>query len=240
MTTHRTATEPHGLPLPNESESYRAARDELLAAELELKRQTEVVARRRRELPPGGPVPEDYVFTEWDPVAGHPRQVPLSQLFAPGTDTLAIYSFMFKPGPSGPLEVPCPICTSIIDGIDGAAQHISQRTSFAVAAKVPIERFSAHARARGWRHARLLSSVGSTYNRDYQAEQSDAEQFAMLTTFRRSDGVTRHFWSSEEWQVPPDPGQHPRHVDFMWPLWAVLDRTAHGRGADWMPKLAYE
>jgi len=77
---------------------------------------------------------------------------------------------MFKPGPSSPLEVPCPICTSIIDGIDGAAPHIAQRTSFAVSAKVPIEQFSAHARTRGWRRARLLSSAGTTYNRDYYAE----------------------------------------------------------------------
>jgi len=32
---------------------------------------------------------------------------------------------------------------------------------------------------------------------------------------------------------------HPRHVDFMWPLWAVLDRTPEGRGTDWAPELDY-
>jgi predicted dithiol-disulfide oxidoreductase (DUF899 family) len=46
----------------------------------------------------------------------------------------------------------------------------------------------------------------------------------MLTTFVRSNGVIRHFWSSEEWHVPADPGQNPRHVDFMWPLWGVLNQ----------------
>ncbi len=239
MNRTNPAPAPHGRPLPGESPSYRTARDALLQAELELRRQTEALAVQRRELPPGGAVPEDYVFQEWDPAAGRPRQVRLSELFDAGSDTLAIYSFMFKPGPDGPLEVPCPICTSIIDAIDGAAPHISQQTSFAVAAKVPVERFSAHGRARGWRHARLLSSASSSYNHDYHTEASDAQQFAMLTTFHRVDGVTRHFWSSEEWHVPPDRGQHPRHVDFMWPLWAVLDRTKHGRGSDWMPKLTY-
>jgi predicted dithiol-disulfide oxidoreductase (DUF899 family) len=175
----------------------------------------------------------------WDPAAGCPRAVRLSDLFEDGKDTLAIYSFMFKPGSSGPLAVPCQLCTSIIDGIDGTAPHTAQRTSFAVAAKAPIEQFSAHARARGWQRARLLSSAGTTYNRDYRAEGPDGAQFAMLTTFVRSGGTIRHFWSSEEWHVPPDPGQNPRHVDFMWPLWGVLDRTAAGRGTDWMPQLSH-
>lgn len=229
----------HERRLPGESDDYRQARDELLRAELELRRQTEAIAAKRRELSPGGQVPEDYVFQERDPAVGRPRRVHLSELFDAGKDTLAIYSFMFKPGATGPLEVPCPICTSIIDGIDGAAPHIAQRTSFAVSAKVPIELFSAHARTRGWQRSRLLSSAGTTYNRDYHAEAPDGAQFAMLTTFVRSQGVIRHFWSSEEWHVPAEPGQNPRHVDFMWPLWGVLDRTAHGRGTDWMPRLDY-
>jgi hypothetical protein len=33
----------------------------------------------------------------------------------------------------------------------------------------------------------------------------------------------------------PEPGQNPRHVDFAWPLWAVLDRTTEGRGTDCRP-----
>jgi predicted dithiol-disulfide oxidoreductase (DUF899 family) len=36
-----------------------------------------------------------------------------------------------------------------------------------------------------------------------------------------------------------EPGQDMRHVDFMWPLWSVLDRTPEGRGADWRPELDY-
>lgn len=48
-----------------------------------------------------------------------------------------------------------------------------------------------------------------------------------------------HFWSSELYLAPTDPDQDPRHVDFLWPLWAVLDRTPEGRDAHWGPKLAY-
>lgn len=47
---------------PGESPEYRQARNTLLAAEIALRRQTEAVAEMRRALPPGGEVPEDYVF----------------------------------------------------------------------------------------------------------------------------------------------------------------------------------
>jgi predicted dithiol-disulfide oxidoreductase (DUF899 family) len=228
------------MRFPGESVEYRRARDELLEAEAELRRQGEAVAAQRRELPLGGEVPTDYEFDEWDPATGTARTVRLSQLFAPGKDTLFIYSFMFNPGPSGrPLEVPCPRCSSMIDGFEGGIRHLDQRVNVAVATKAPIERFHAHAHARGWRYARLLSSAGSTYNLDYNAEGSDAQQRPMATVFTRRDGRVRHFWSSELLTAPGDSGQDARHVDFMWPLWAALDCTPDGRGADWMPQFEY-
>ena len=49
---------------PGESAAYRAARDRLLKQENELRRATEAVAAARRNLPPGGVVPEDYVFQQ--------------------------------------------------------------------------------------------------------------------------------------------------------------------------------
>src|SRR5438874_2292757 len=146
-----------------------------------------------------------------------------------------------KPGEEGlPLGVPCPICTSIIDGIDGAVRHLDQLVNVAVVAKAPVETLAAHARARGWRRVRLLSSAGTTFNRDYNAETEDEEQFAMATVFVRRDGRIHHFWSSELWYARPEAGQHPRHVDFMWPMWAILDRTPQGRGSGWMPQLEYD
>lgn len=226
---------------PGETSDYRKARDELLEAEMALRREAESVARQRRALPPGGQPPEDYRFEEWDAAACGTRAVRLSELFTDGTDSLVLYSFMFNPDGSGqPLRVACPLCTSMMDGLDGGLAHIAQRISFAVVAKAPIERFAAHARTRGWRNARLLSSAGTTYNRDYRAEASDAEQRPMATVFTRRDGMIRHFWSSELFLAPMEPGQAPRHVDFMWPLWAVLDLSPGGRGTDWYPRLAYD
>jgi predicted dithiol-disulfide oxidoreductase (DUF899 family) len=230
----------HEVGFPGESDQYRRARDELLKGEIDLRRQIELVAAQRRALPLGGVVPRDYAFEEWDAGANAARSVRLSELFAGGKDTLFLYSHMFIPGKAGlPLEEGCPLCTSIIDAIDGEVPHIAERINFAVVAKPPIERFRAHARSRGWRHARLLSSAHNTYNRDYQAEAPDGAQLPMATVFARRDGKIHHFWSSELFLVPTEPGQDPRHVDFMWPLWSVLDRTPEGRGTDWRPELDY-
>jgi predicted dithiol-disulfide oxidoreductase (DUF899 family) len=122
---------------PGESPEYRTARDRLLEAEAELRRQTEAVAELRRALPPGGVVPQDYLFDE------DGGEVRLSELFWPDHDTLVIYSFMYGPE----MEEACP--------------------------------------------------------------------------------------SARE------PGQDPRHVDFIWPIWNVLDVTPEGRGTDWSPRLEY-
>src|SRR5262245_4597482 len=75
---------------PGESPDYRAARDRLLEQEVELRRATEAVAAARRGLPPGGVVPRDYVFqTEG---ADGPTDIRLSELFAPGRDSLIVYN----------------------------------------------------------------------------------------------------------------------------------------------------
>ena len=50
------------LHFPNESASYRQARNALLEEEMELRRHIERVAQQRRALPKGGEVPENYVF----------------------------------------------------------------------------------------------------------------------------------------------------------------------------------
>jgi predicted dithiol-disulfide oxidoreductase (DUF899 family) len=230
----------HDVRFPDESDEYRRARNELLEAEIELRRRSEAVAAQRRGLPLGGEVPTDYVFEESVGDDDAPRTVRLSELFEDGKDTLFLYSFMFRPGESGlPLEVACPSCTSIIDAVDAEAPHIEQRLSLAVAAKVPIQQFREHARSRGWRNTRLLSSANSTYNHDYGAEAPDGSQLPIATVFVRRDGRIHHFWSSELFFAPTDPGQNPRHVDFIWPLWSVLDRTPEGRGSDWGPELRY-
>jgi predicted dithiol-disulfide oxidoreductase (DUF899 family) len=239
------------VTFPGESAEYRAARDLLLEEEIELRRAMEAVAARRRELPPGGEVPEDYVF-EGAGAGGGPTGVRLSELFAPGKDSLAIYSFMFprdpedrRPGPETgesaalpPAEGPCPSCVAFLDQLDGAAEHASQHLNLAVIAKAPLPRILAFAHERGWRRLRLLSSASNTYNRDYRAETAEGHQRPMLTVFRRESDAIRHFWSSELFYAPSDPGQDPRHVGTLEPVWNLLDLTPEGR-PDWDEQLSY-
>lgn len=52
----------HNKQFPNENDAYRKARNELLEAEINLRRQTETVAALRRRLPNGGKLKENYVF----------------------------------------------------------------------------------------------------------------------------------------------------------------------------------
>src|SRR5437763_14168635 len=138
------------IAFPGESAEYRVARERLLGLEIELRRTMEAVAAARRTLPPGGVIPEDYVF-QGSGVDGTRTEVRLSELFALGKDSLVIYSFMFprdpgdtRPGPLAgqtallPLaEGPCPSCVALLDQLDGAAEHAAPLVNFAVVAKAP-------------------------------------------------------------------------------------------------------
>jgi predicted dithiol-disulfide oxidoreductase (DUF899 family) len=226
------------VKFPGESAEYRAARDRLLEQETELRRAIEAVAAARRALPPGGVVAEDYVF-QGAGADGSPTDVRLSELFGPGLDTLVIYSFMFPRAPDE--DEPCPGCTQFLDSFDGVAEHAGQRVNVAVVAKAALPRILAHARDRGWRRLRLLSSAANAYNRDYLAESAEGshQQLPMLNVFRRDGDTIRHFWGSELLFAPADPGQDPRHSETIDPLWNLLDFTPEGRGEDWYPALSY-
>ena len=238
------------VAFPGESEQYPTARDRLLVREIELRRATEAVAAARRELPPGGAVPEDYVFQGAG--ADGATDVRLSDLFAPGKDSLVIYSFMFprdpgdrRPGPATgetallPLaEGPCPSCVAFLDQLEGAAEHATQQINLAIVAKAPLPRVLAFAEERGWRRLRLLSSAANSYNRDYLAETAAGDQRPMLNVFHRDGDLVRHFWGSELFYAPWDPGQDPRHVGTLEPVWNLFDLTPEGR-PDWDEQLRY-
>jgi predicted dithiol-disulfide oxidoreductase (DUF899 family) len=221
----------HDHRFPGESAQYRSARDALLEAEMDLRRQLEAVAAARRALPPGGAVPDGYTFVRVP--GGEP--VAFAGLFAPGRDTLVVYSYMYGPQAAAP----CPLCTSMLDSLDGAAPHLAQRASLAVVARAAPERLAAVARERGWQHLPLYSSGGCTYNRDYLAEDAAGNQWPMLNVFARTPESIRHTWGSEMLYARRADGQHSRHVDLVWPLWNVLDCTPEGRGGDWLPRLRY-
>ena len=225
----------HPVRFPNETADYRVARDELLRAEMDLRNRVEEVAAMRRRLPVGGAVREDYVFEEGGDGEAV-RRVRLSDLFVRPEASLLLYNFMYGPT----MAAACPMCTSFLDSLDGIAPHVMQRANLVVVAKSPIQRLRAHARERSWRHLRLLSSAGSTFNRDYFAENPDESQNPLLHVFARRGSTIHHFYTTELLFAPTEPGRHPRHIDPMWPLWNLFDMTPEGRGEGWYPKLSYE
>ena len=232
------AQKAHSERFPGESSRYRSARNRLLLAETALRKQVESVARMRRKLPLGGNVPEDYVFDDLpadSSNAGTGRQVKLSDLFRDQLDTLLLYSYMFGPR----AQQPCPMCTSFLDSLDGAAIHLTQRANLAVVAKSPIGRIEQFAQTRGWRRLRMLSSANNSYNRDYHGETLEGSQLPMLNVFVRRKSGIHHFYATELQFMPPEKGQNQRHIDMMWPLWNLLDLTPEGRGNDWFPSLTY-
>jgi predicted dithiol-disulfide oxidoreductase (DUF899 family) len=237
---------------PGESSEYRVARDRLLAREVELRREMEAVAAARRALPPGGVVPDDYVFQRADP-DGSTGTVRLSELFAPGRDSLIVYNMMFprdpaddRPGPTegstarlALAESPCPSCTSLIDQLDGAADHVAPRANLVIVAKAPADHLAAFAAERGWRRLHFVSSAHNSYNRDYHGENDDGSQMPMLNVFHRDGDVIRHVWGAELLYAATEPNQDPRHVGTIEPLWNLFDLIPEGRGIDWDEQLDY-
>jgi predicted dithiol-disulfide oxidoreductase (DUF899 family) len=183
------------LHFPGESVEYRGARNALLAEEMELRRRIERVASQRRALPAGGAIPEDYEFE------GDGGLVKLSELFAFGKDTLAIYSFMYGPE----RERPCPGCTHFLDALDGETEHILQRINLAVVAKSPLPRIIDFAKERGWHRLRLLSTAGNSNDSDY---------FGDSTGLAADIRVQQEFKAGEEWDMPPRRQNDPSLLGF--------------------------
>jgi predicted dithiol-disulfide oxidoreductase (DUF899 family) len=141
---------------PNASREYRDARDSLLKDEQQLVEKIKSVAERRRGLPRGGELKEDYVF-QWANDGKIGKSVKFSELFVT-KNTLLLYSWMFGPN----WDHPCPSCTSLRDGFDRAWYSVSQDASFAAIAKASADRINAWAKRRGWSQIALLSGSALT------------------------------------------------------------------------------
>ena len=200
---------------PNESREYRDARDQLLVEERELVDKVKAVAAKRRTLPVGGKLKEDYVF-EWAIDGQIGKSVKFSELFG-DKNTLLLYSFMY--GPSW--DNPCPSCTSLVDGFDRTWYQVNQDAAFVAIAKAPPAKINAWAKKRGWSQIPLLSGFNSTFQADYKCQkESDDMQLPVMHVFKKQDGNIYHFWATE---------LQGNHVDTVWPYWNLMDFTPEGR-----------
>jgi len=200
---------------PNESKAYRAARESLLKDEQELVDKVKSVAAKRRQLPPGGQLKEDYVF-QWANDGKLGKSVKFSELFG-DKNTLLLYSFMFGPN----WDNPCLSCTSLVDGFDRSWYQVSRDAAFVAMAKAPAERINAWAKQRGWSQMPLVSGFSSRFQTDYKCQgDSDDMQLPVMHVFKRQGGKIFHFWATE---LPSN------HVDTVWPYWNLMDFTPEGR-----------
>jgi predicted dithiol-disulfide oxidoreductase (DUF899 family) len=200
---------------PNETPDYRQAREALLKEEQELIAKSKAVAAKRRTLPRGGKLKEDYVF-QWASEGKLGQNVKFSELFG-AHDTLLLYSFMFGPN----WDKPCPSCTSLMDGFDRAWYSVDRNAAFAAIAKAPPQRIDEWARTRGWSQIPLLSGINSTFQADYKCQgENDDMQLPVMHVFRKQDGGIFHFWATETMS---------NHVDTVWAYWNLMDFTPEGR-----------
>jgi len=216
-----------------ESTAYRTARDELLAAELKLIDHVEEVAVLRRNLPPARQMTNDYIFREGpaDLSQNAPADMfntPLSALFG-DFDSLILIHLMYSPE----AEEPCPLCSMWTDSYDAVVPHVRQHAGFALVAKAPIERVRAYAAKRGWRQMRLLSSHGTSFNRDFRVETPEGSDYPGVSVFARAeDGRVDHLYTSEAIL------HRERGIDLLSPVWNLLDLLPSGRGT-WYPRNDY-
>jgi predicted dithiol-disulfide oxidoreductase (DUF899 family) len=200
---------------PNESKEYRRARDSLLKDEQELVDKVKAVAAKRRKLPLGGQLKEDYVF-QWANDGKVGKRVKFSELFG-DKDTLLLYSFMYGPN----WDNPCPSCTSLVDGFDRSAYQVTRNAAFVALAKAPAEKINAWAKKRGWSQIALLSGYESSFQADYKCQgDSDDMQWPVMHVFTKRDGKIFHSWATE---------LDSNHVDTVWPYWNLMDFTPEGR-----------
>ena len=221
--------------LPNESEEYLTKRDALRLAEIELMHQRERVADLRRHLPEGASV-QDYVFEEGpaDLDGGDTpiRTVRLSELFTGAGRSLVVYHFMYGKKQTSP----CPMCTLLIDGLNGVAHHLAQNVDVAIVAAADPPTLRKHGCTRGWDKLRLLSSGTSTFKYDLGSEDREGNQDSTVSVFTRDrDGTLRHFYSAHP-SMANDIKE--RGLDLLTPVYNILDLIPQGRG-DWYAELGY-
>jgi len=219
-----------------ESDNYLTKREELRQAEIESLNARERVAQLRRELPLG-PVLQDYEFNEGPSLLGNGdspiRKVRLSQLFTKPDRSLVVYQFMFGKKQTNP----CPMCTLVIDSLNGVAHHIAQNVDLVIVAAADPSSLRKHARRQGWDRLRLLSTAeGSTFKYDLGGEDGEGNQDSTLTVITRdAEGKLRHFYTGHP-RVAPEIKE--RGLDLLIPVYNVLDLTPQGRG-DWYASLNY-
>ncbi|MCG5075202.1 DUF899 domain-containing protein [Paraburkholderia tagetis] len=238
MATHTTGTR----------EQWLAARLDLLAAEKELTRRSDALARQRQALP-WVRVDKTYSFET------EQGQATLPDLFA-GRSQLLVYHFMFGPD----YAAGCPSCSALADGFAASVAHLANHdVTLMAVSRAPLAKLLAYRQRMGWTFA-WASSRGNDFNFDFnvsftveQQREGNVEynymrgshamdmepppepvaQFAAscgtdaatyardrpgMSAFVLEDGVVYHTYST-----------YARGLDGLWSMYQWLDRAPRGR-----------
>jgi predicted dithiol-disulfide oxidoreductase (DUF899 family) len=215
------------------SEEHLGARLQLLEAEKELTRQSDQLARQRRQLP-WVEVEKDYVFDAAD------GEMTLRELFDDRSQLL-VYHFMFGPE----WEAGCPACSMWADGFDRVVVHLNHRdVTMVCASRAPLDRLEAFKKRMGWTF-RWVSSLHNDFNYDYAASFSEerraagakhnftqdpsGEEHAGMSAFALANGTVYHTYSC-----------YGRGLEAFNTGYQLLDRAPKGRDEDDLPfKIAW-
>jgi predicted dithiol-disulfide oxidoreductase (DUF899 family) len=164
--THQVATR----------EEWRKARIALLEAEKDFTHRSDELARRRQSLP-WVRVDKDYRF---DADEG---DISLTDLFQ-GRSQLLVYHFMFGPD----YKAGCPSCSSIADGFNGIAPHLTNHDVMLWAvSRAPLAKLQAYKRRMEWSFP-WASSQGGDFNFDFNVSFTEEQQDAGAIEYNYRNG----------------------------------------------------
>ena len=215
MTTHTIVTR----------EKWLEARLDLLAAEKDLTRRCDEVARLRRQLP-WVPVEKNYVFEGAD---GHET---LADLFD-GRSQLIVQQFMLAPG----WEQGCKSCSFMADHTDGMTVHLAHRdATMAAISRPPIAEIERFRRRMGWQF-RWVSSYGTDFNYDFGVSFTPEERAKGKIDYNFGDWrLVGEEWPGVSVFAKDDAGNvfhtystYGRGVEVMMGTYRMLDLTPKGR-----------
>jgi predicted dithiol-disulfide oxidoreductase (DUF899 family) len=217
MTTHTVLTR----------EKWLEARLDLLAAEKDLTRRSDEVARLRRQLP-WVRVDKEYTFE------GHDGRVTLARLFD-GRRQLLVQHLMLAPG----WEQACKSCSYMADHTDGAIVHLAQRdVTFVAVSRAPLSEIERFRQRMGWKFT-WVSSHGNDFNRDFHVSFTADEMangtadynFGGTPVGEEMPGISA-FWKDTAGEVFHTYSTYGRGVEVMMHTYRLLDLTAKGRDED--------
>jgi predicted dithiol-disulfide oxidoreductase (DUF899 family) len=214
MTTHAIASR----------DTWLEARRDLLAAEKDLTRRADEVARLRRALP-WVRVEKAYVFE------GPDGPLTLGDLFG-GRSQLIVQQFMLAPG----WEAGCKSCSYMADHTDGMTIHLAHRDTAMVAiSRAPLAEIERFRKRMGWKFP-WVSSHGNDFNYDYgvsftseQVANRELKYNFGKPAFRDELPGVSVFARDEKGNVFHTYSTYGRGVEVMMGTYRMLDLTPKGR-----------